>query len=340
MTELPPATGISEPSAGPFPLGGESSGVVHFDKIEPAMLRVVVPVVYVTGDGTFIGCGTAFAVAGIDESTAIFATAAHVLRDFASNHPKETPSLKFKNVMFEQARREDLAGNFYVILPSSTESAKAASSMSFVSITQISIAAGEKDYGWMPRDPHRSDVALLVASLDGSCELPALSPISFVRPREGSRCNALGFSTIQPGAAISTTELSFGFTFSRSAGEILSVHPSGEAGGAVADFPLFKTDTAYASGMSGGPVLDDQGQVVGIVSNSPTHGGGPSRCALNGGLLELVLQLPIEGGTDGIKFGQLFDRPFFNRAGSTCEFTRDPTGVRVNWPDAAPSSST
>jgi serine protease Do len=109
-------------------------------------------------------------------------------------------------------------------------------------------------------------VALLVVDV-GS--VPIRRPLYHVRvslgaPADGSKCLALGYS------GLTTRDLADGIGELRaplhgSHGEIEEVHPSRRDRSFI-DFPCFRTSAWYASGMSGGPVFAEDGNVVGLVS--------------------------------------------------------------------------
>jgi len=125
---------------------------------------------------------------------------------------------------------------------------------------QVQVTVGSLDSGHTPvttpatvvgyRSPAEGDVALLKIDVK---DLPTLPLAKDADVRVGTDVLAVGF----PGSADSTTDL--------------SLEPSNKDGRisskkTVKGVPFYETSAAMAHGMSGGPVVDMQGRLVGVTS--------------------------------------------------------------------------
>ena len=117
-----------------------------------------------------------------------------------------------------------------------------------------------------------SDAALLLADMSKYDPPPfwegRVFPLCTDQPVRGQRCAALGYSDMKLGewqlegeALTATTTLEPRV----SQGKIVEIHNRGRDR-AVLPHPCFQIDTHFAGGMSGGPVVRQDGAVIGIVS--------------------------------------------------------------------------
>lgn len=92
--------------------------------------------------------------------------------------------------------------------------------------------------------------------------------------KKGDRVMAVGFPKLeceykQSGNLLSLSEQMYG-----SIGRITDVYPEGRQGN---PWPVFEVDVHWPSGMSGGPVLNEDGEAIGLVSSSYEKGSEITR---------------------------------------------------------------
>lgn len=120
-----------------------------------------------------------------------------------------------------------------------------------------------------------SDLALLqieLPVLDPPVELPRLM-LNVAPPRVGEDCLAVGLGhTIANGEVLpgTRTEVHFERQLAASRGTVEDVHLT-RRDSVMFPFPCFLTDAGYTGGMSGSPVVREDGKVVGLVTSS-TYG--------------------------------------------------------------------
>ncbi|WP_313553133.1 serine protease [Brevundimonas sp.] len=131
-----------------------------------------------------------------------------------------------------------------------------------------------------------SDITLVSCSLNSDALAPAplrLAPMKVALPLLGDRLWAVGFrhQLIENGAAYVSPMIS--------SGVVTQAFPMGR--GERMPSPCFEVAMETIGGMSGGAVMNAQGEVVGIVSSSPD--GGPSYMTLIWDALRLRVTGPI-----------------------------------------------
>jgi hypothetical protein len=131
-----------------------------------------------------------------------------------------------------------------------------------------------------------SDVTLVSCTLNSDALSPAplkLAPMRVALPLLGDRLWAIGFrhQQIENGAAFVSPMISSGI--------VTQAFPMGR--GERMPSPCFEVDMETIGGMSGGAVVNAEGEVVGIVSSSPD--GGPSYMTLIWDALRLRVAKPI-----------------------------------------------
>jgi hypothetical protein len=129
------------------------------------------------------------------------------------------------------------------------------------------LAQVEKSTDWEGIPIHRitatqtnSDIALLVTNVtDHGYDINKFRwfPVTLAKPQEGQQC--LGFGYPQTRGTIS-------FDMRASQGTIEEIHPN-KRDAAVSTFPSFRTSALYMGGMSGGPIVDNDGGLIGIISH-------------------------------------------------------------------------
>lgn len=187
----------------------------------------IVPVCAVK-DGQLSGEGTAFCLARLTNGEAVFATANHVIREIA-DRPEVDAFLLF---------RRDLV------------SKEAERSWAQVPIRSISYATTN------------SDVALLVVNVSefglNVAELKWF-PITFGRPQIGQHCMALGYPQTGKG--------SINYDLRASRGKIEEIYQSKLTTAELGNYPSFLTNGLYEPAMSGGPIVDESGGIIGIIAH-------------------------------------------------------------------------
>jgi serine protease Do len=253
-----------------MPDGEESQDLFLFH--DPFNLRrAVVPVLLNDADGVMRGMGTAFHIDG----WGTFLTAAHVV-DAVRNHAKPG-STKGNEKQFSFGPH----GVHAVLLLG----------MGLVFGTMgvpdeaLALVSGIR----MPIRERDNPLALLAGQVD----LEAASDVSVLhlaknvpeawvgtlsirlrgwKPKVGDTVVALGFPKLQC-QAVDEEAIRYLLSDGMSAayGRIVTSHPHGRLGDPT---PVIEVDAHWPSGMSGGPVLNDCGEVIGIVSRSSTPSEG------------------------------------------------------------------
>ena len=120
---------------------------------------------------------------------------------------------------------------------------------------------------------NHSDVALLslsVPTVDGKLiNLPAL-PLSPGIPEVGQSTIAFGYSKMKANGDIhreTRSVLNYSQKLNVTKGKIEDIHAY-KRDNVMLDFPCFRTDARYDSGMSGGPIIGENGHVIGLISTS------------------------------------------------------------------------
>ncbi|WP_300376677.1 serine protease [Henriciella sp.] len=238
------------------PLGFETWGSESkFSIQDPFGLREVIqPVVFFTStDEHIVGLGTCFQV-----SPWCWLTAQHVVSEgsescFTTGRVGAigfSPGLVFGTVNLEA---EDFFGPIRQVCGFKSTDAEA-----------ISVVPG----------PNGPDIIIDVASLRVDVDQLKLGRDRFVSPLPiSAQCPAIGEKVLAIGYPIlgtkfdeRTARLIFEENLSGAEGVVTELHPDGR--GLTRPWPAFEIEGDWASGMSGGPVINMSGQVVGVVSSS------------------------------------------------------------------------
>lgn len=224
---------------------------------DPFNLRKqVLPVLTVDKDSGFLtGLGTAFRV----DPFGTFVTAEHVLKDHF-----ETPELR------EAAVATVLFGiglAYGAVGLDSKYFAPIREAMSWrAAVAEPPVLIGAPQPPRMVADVMRFHVD--ASAVPGPQSAPPLPVrLSGRRPEVGDRVMATGYPELtcleheEPGKAIRFTERMYG-----AVGTITGLLPQGR--GISYPWPLIEVEAHWRSGMSGGPVFNEQGEVIGLVSFS------------------------------------------------------------------------
>lgn len=210
-----------------YSLDFRQSNFIDVDLVASEMGRSVFPVIVRSPDGSVRNEGTAFVVLGTVQNEMVIATAKHVL----------------------QAAIDDPSADLMVLVP------RADDIQHLIGIRPSLVGLADKF----------SDVALVVLDLSTALAVinPKVMPISVAEPEVGTRCLALGYGRT---ASQMTGTNDLKAFLSASQGEITQIHnPMRDR--SLSTFPTFEVGAMYAPGMSGGPILDTAGRVIGIVSH-------------------------------------------------------------------------
>jgi serine protease Do len=225
---------------------------------DPFGLRnAIVPVFCHQTDGRILGMGTAFHVDGFGT----FLTAHHVI-DFAASRVRGNPILLLgmHAVVFGQ-----------VVIPSDC----------FAPATAAYFSAVEADdpladlRGKRTQRPAIDVASINIGAVGPEARFPQALPVRLQgwRPEIGEIVLAVGFPQLdmsEVDAEAQRALISEGMFGAY--GRITSIHPDGISTSNPS--PVFEVESDWPSGMSGGPVFNRSGEVVGVVSRS--HQGSDS----------------------------------------------------------------
>jgi hypothetical protein len=106
-----------------------------------------------------------------------------------------------------------------------------------------------------------NDVALMMVSVaDGGLAVTGLKwlPLAFGEPQVGKYCVGVGYPQ---------TQGDISYVMQASRGVIEEIHPN-RRDSSLSTFPSFRTNALYRGAMSGGPIVDENGSVIGIIAHS------------------------------------------------------------------------
>jgi hypothetical protein len=124
---------------------------------------------------------------------------------------------------------------------------------------------------------------------DVACLKIAASKLAYLQPRGGR--------SIQPGDVVYAVTNSDGLSWSATQGIFSAVRPADEVPGAGQGYRLIQFTAPVAPGASGGPLADEKGSLVGIITRSGPAGalGVPIESVI--GLADGGLKAPFGGGS-------------------------------------------
>ncbi len=289
------------------------------DQVPPWFVCSVVPLVRRRGDQV-LWCGSAFFLT----PWGLMATARHVVVDNDDDLP-EAPT--DGSVVFWPPQEE-----VFVLLPKDLNAHGSLNRIG-VRVPRISVSQAH------------SDAALLLADMSTyeppPFWEPRLFPLCTDRPVEGQSCAAFGFSNMTPGDWTidddAWTSTSSRLEARVSQGKIAEIHNRGRDR-ALLPHPCFQVDTHLAGGMSGGPVLREDGAVIGIVSAGIDLASGPSEqsygyAALIGTLYTLRVPRSIDDLEPPERFADLVKREEVPMLGREIVMIENPPGedMVVTW---------
>jgi serine protease Do len=268
----------TEHDAIPIEPGGSES-LDLFSIHDPfGLRRAVVPLLLKDFDNTIRGMGTAFHVDG----WGTFLTAYHVIEAVrmhskASNTNENEQTFTFSpsdvypilllgiGVVYGQVRVPEkalsLVGNIFTTARERND--------------PLAILSGRKEF------ENASDVAVMrpSASIPESMTGTLALRFSGWQPKKGDTVLALGYPELKC-EPLDEVQLQYLLSDGMSAayGHIIAIHPNGRGNDPT---PVIEVQANWPSGMSGGPVFNDQGEVVGIVLRSflPNEEAAGNGCA-------------------------------------------------------------
>lgn len=218
-----------------------------FDEIPDFLLSSVVFISRTVGPGTFELCGTGFFIAD-----GLVATAAHVVVDARMADVVGSSSDPNGDVA--------LGGSMWVFVLSSM-----AGEMVGLPVTRIVVASKHDDLAVLEVNMTPGNLGLVPAMP------PACFTLSHDQPRVGSQCLAVGYPEMEVGdwleAGHGGVRAEGPLALDVRVGIIEEVRSMGRDK-VIAPFPHLMMRAFLPSGMSGGPVFDECGHVIGLVSSS------------------------------------------------------------------------
>jgi hypothetical protein len=245
--------------------------------------------------------GTAFSVGHFPSGHSVFVTAKHVVD---CNLPPQ-PGV-----------------DILAIMPVSPEHDQAPLQLTGARTVQMSLAE------------EFCDVALLVvdrrtAPLQVFADLRNM-PLTFGRPQVGGKCLALGYSDMAIGK-LTEDAGPWDFKLRASQGVIEELHPT-KRDASMVNFPSFRTNAYYEHGMSGGPLVNENGRVIGVVSSSYDQAHATAYAAAVAAIGELSIDLEDQRGNVATwPMKQLAEDGILNLDRGQVTLARDNSGLVLTW---------
>lgn len=260
---------IAAPTRRPIPLQPRENESPHHILVEDpfGLRRAIVPVFLDNGQGVIVGAGTAFHI----DNWGTLLTADHVIEDIRSTHPP----IAFRPETEELRHFGPTDAHAYVLLGGVLAYGTARLPDGLVQLvtsmrTPIRQAAENplRDLQGGSDAAVAADIAVMRIGTPAGKNAATL-PIRMHRwhPQIGETVVAIGFPEIDVIQRKSRSDLhTLREGMFASYGRVIAAHPHGLS--RTNPTPVVEVEADWASGMSGGPVLNEAGEVVGIVSRS------------------------------------------------------------------------
>ncbi len=293
----------------------EGDDYLQIDLVRSDLRAAVAPVVVRSPSG-LRPLGTAFCLtAGLPFEKAIYATARHVVEGII-------PAL---GEGFHEAPTRDGQEPF-LLLPVQVSGAEDSSSLRGVCVEQFGTAED------------LSDIAVMRVDLS-EFSIPATAavkfPVTLSEPAVGETCIALGYPGMRVGeqAPDDPDTSDWNGPLHASQAKIQEIHAAGRDRGML-PFPCFRTDAYFAPGMSGGPIVRQDGRVVGVVSAGYERAQRTAYGAIMGGIIRTgVRLLNNEGEPVDLTFPNLIAHRLVDVDDATVTWN----GSGLEWSSRSPS---
>jgi hypothetical protein len=280
-----------------YAISFQDTETVEVDLHASLLSRIVVPVIMRKNGVQAYSVGTAFCLATLENGETIFATAKHVIEQLVGTTTIEG----------------------FILLPQGLATEEERNSLVGVKIYQVSLGQAY------------SDAALILASIKESelavtTELEWL-PLTFSQPQIGQRCMALGYPQ--------RASTSFNYTMLATQGIIEEIHPE-RRDETLSTFPSFRTTALFKPGMSGGPVIGENGRVIGVISHG-TESDSPDVVTGYGASIAAIAELKLDlrdndGKVQEFAVNQLVEMGILARGDhSAVTVHRADNGVTLTW---------
>jgi S1-C subfamily serine protease len=155
-------------------------------------------------------------------------------------------------------------------------------------------------------------------------------PLTLGQPRVGEKCLALGYSDFAVGPLAGNVG-AWNFKLRAAQGVIEELHPK-KRDESMIRFPSFRTTAFYEHGMSGGPLVNENGRVLGVVSSSYEKEHTTAYAAAVAAIAELSIDIEDLAGNVGTwSVKQLAEGGSLNLDRGTVTLDREPDGLVVTW---------
>lgn len=279
----------------------DSEQLIDADPVQSEMGGTVAPILFRYDGKRTKNMGTAFCIAHSTSGEAIYVTARHVVEGL-ENATNIEPMLLLPTHEVEE-KKENLTGIF---------------------IEQVSVS------------PSHSDVAIVTISPKSSPSPVAkkikVLKISYDEPVIGMYVMGLGYAHPNQTDEEEKAEFNISYQFKASRGRIEELHKNQRDTFQV-NFPSFRTTGKYLRSMSGGPVIDQSGKVIGVISTGIDNEGEPIGYATTMPCIaELVLTLTREDGVrEDVSLEKLIGDGMLGEVNFPFTFSRSDEGVNVTW---------
>ncbi len=271
----------------------------------PVHLRSSVVAVLWFKNGKTRFAGTAFFI-----SPSLLVTARHVVWDDEIEQPVLPPGVATHTFEFPQD------GHLLLLV----RGGDADDAPAVIEVLRTSLSGHNSDVGLLEIDP--SEVRQYFPDL----VLPVACPLTRTAPEVGGQCLAVGYADPTIDGTSDWVPAEPGQSFAANvplrarAGVIRELHPSGRgtSNTGLGSFPVFEVSAHYDHMMSGGPVFNEQGEVIGVVSSSFDFEGDEEPVAAASyiaPLLALPVNDPTKPGTT-TTLVELLERGVIPSAGS------------------------
>jgi S1-C subfamily serine protease len=206
----------------------------------------------------------------------------------------------------------------HILLPEGLDTREKRHHLISVQINEIAFADSYNDVALMVVNYMQSEFAVTP---------PKIFEVNFSLPQVGQPCLLFGYPQ-EPGAST--------YRLQASQGTIEEIHPS-KRDRSLSTFPSFRTSAIHKHGMSGGPVQDTSGKIIGVISHGTSKAEGVEfsygYAASIGAVLELELELVNDlGKKEKVRVSDIANMGLIGvKDGSSMTLHRNDEGVMLSW---------